>query len=345
MAIINETGDSVLNAHAHGSYNVAAGDVFNGTLSPTDHQDAINLTGLTPGQPYTISVDVADTAGTITLILVHHADFHSHGFNFVDGEPLETAGFDRHFASSTAPEADGNTYSFTFTPAAGVTGFAFALQTADNESYSVTFEEAVLENIVDGTTGNDQLKGSADLDIITGGAGDDHLDGYGGDDVLNGGEGKDKLTAGEGNDTLNGGDGNDLLKAGIGDDELNGGDRNDRMLGEAGNDTLNGGSGNDKLDGGADDDVLDGGAGKDVMTGGSGADSFVFGDGSHKDTITDFEDGVDLMDFSADASVTGLGDLAISQNGSDVVISHGGSDEITLQNFDIADIDATDFVF
>ena len=345
MAIINETSDSVLNAHASGSYNIVEGDVFNGTLSPTDHQDAINLTGLTPGQAYTISVTVADTAGSLSLILVNHSDFHSHGFNFVDGVPLETTGFDRHFASSTPPEVDGNTFSFTFTPVDGKTGFAFALQTADHESYSVSFKEAVLENVVDGTIGDDQLKGSADIDILNGDDGDDHLDGYGGNDILNGGAGKDKLTAGEGDDTLNGGDGNDLLKAGIGNDELNGGARNDRLLGEEGNDTLNGGSGNDKLFGGDDNDVLDGGTGRDVMSGGAGADVFVFGNGSHKDTITDFEDGVDLLDFSADASVTSMADLAISQNGADVVINHGAGDEVTLKNIDIIDIDVTDFMF
>ena len=113
MAIINETADSVITPHATGTYNLAAGDTFNGSLSPTDHQDGINLTGLTPGQAYTISVTVADPAGHVALILINHHDFHSHGFNFVDGAPLETTGYDRHFASAEAPEVDGNTYSLT----------------------------------------------------------------------------------------------------------------------------------------------------------------------------------------------------------------------------------------
>ena len=108
---------------------------------------------------------------------------------------------------------------------------------------------------------------------------------------------------------------------------------------------LIGGNGNDKLFGGADADVLTGGKGKDVMSGGSGADVFVFGPGSHKDIITDFEDGVDVMDFSGDLSVTSLSDLSITQVGADVVVNHGGNDQVTLKNMDIADIDATDFVF
>ncbi|WP_299548900.1 hypothetical protein [uncultured Tateyamaria sp.] len=151
MPTINETFDSVLNAHASGSYNIAVGDVFNGALSPTDTQDAINLTGLTPGETYTISVTVADPTGSLSLILVNHSDFHSHGFNFVDGAPLETTGFNRHFASSTAPEVDGSTFSFSFTPAPGITSFAFALQTNDTETYSITLEEAVLENKISST--------------------------------------------------------------------------------------------------------------------------------------------------------------------------------------------------
>lgn len=353
MPTINEAGDATINAHASGSYGIAEGDIFNGNLGPGDNEDGINLRPLVPGTTYTVTVTVDDLDGYTGLILINHADFHSIGYHVSDGIPhaglSETVnGWVRPFveASGVRIDTDTNTLSFDFTPADGFTSFAFQVQGSGvDEAYSVTFEETVLENVVDGTTGNDQLKGSEDVDVITGGEGDDHLDGYGGDDELNGGAGKDKLTAGEGDDTLNGGDGNDLLKAGSGDDELNGGARNDRLQGEEGNDTLNGGSGNDKLFGGADNDVLDGGTGKDVMTGGSGADVFVFGNGSHKDTITDFEDGIDLMDFGADASVTSLADLTITQNGTDVVINHGGSDEITLRNTDVSDIDATDFIF
>lgn len=345
MPIINETADSIITPFATGTYNVAAGDVFNGSLSPTDTQDGINLTGLTPGQAYTISVTVDDPAGLLTLILINQSDFHSQGYDFRDGAVLNDTDFVRHFATVESPEVDGNTLSFTFTPAPGITSFAFALQTSDVESYSVTFEEAVVANIVDGTDGNDRLRGAEDVDIITGGIGDDQLDGFGGNDELNGGAGKDKLRAGDGDDTLDGGDGNDLLVGGDGNDLMDGGARNDRLEGDAGNDTLNGGSGNDRLNGGADDDVLDGGTGKDILTGGAGADVFVFGNGSHRDTITDFENGSDVLDFSGDASVNSLADLTITQNGADVVIGHGGPDQVTLLNTDITDIDASDFVF
>ena len=352
MTTITEGPDATINAHASGSYNILEGDVFNGNLGPGDNEDGINLHGLTPGTTYTISLTVDDLAGFSGLTLINHADFHSITMHVSDGvvhdHPDMINGWVRNFVETSGArvDTDTNTISFDFTPAPGFTGFAFQVQGSGvAEAYSVTFAETVLENIVDGTNGNDSLNGSDEVDIITGGNGDDHLNGLGGDDDLDGGAGKDKLTAGSGNDTLDGGDGNDLLKAGSGDDLLNGGARNDRLYGDEGNDTLNGGSGNDRLDGGADDDVLDGGAGKDQLTGGSGADVFVFSGGAHRDTITDFEDGIDLIDFSGDASVTSMADLSITQNGADVVINHGGSDEITLQNFDILDIDATDFVF
>ena len=345
MTIINETSDSVLNASASGSYNLVEGDVFNGTLSPTDTQDAVNLTGLTPGQAYTVSVTVDDPLGNLTLILVNHSDFHSHGFNFIEGVPLETTGFDRHFASADAPEVDGNTFSFTFTPAPGITSFAFALQTGDNETYSLSFEEAVLENVIDGTTASDRINGGDGVDIITGDLGDDHLHGRDGNDVLNGGVGKDKLTGGTGDDTLNGDDGNDVLLGGVGNDVLNGGARNDRMHGDDGNDLLNASTGNDKLYGGAGNDTVDGGKGRDLLAGGSDADIFVFENGSHKDTITDFEDGLDVIDFTGDAAITSMANLSITQNGVDVVIDHGGGDQITVQNMNVADIDGTDFLF
>ncbi|WP_299044487.1 calcium-binding protein [uncultured Tateyamaria sp.] len=353
MAIINEAHDATINAHASGNYIISEGDVFNGNLGVGDHEDGINLRPLTPGTTYTVSVTVDDLAGFTGLTLINHNDFHSITHHVSDGVPHAGVpefvnGWVRNFVetSGVRVDTDTNTISFDFTPAAGFTSFAFQVQGSGvAEAYSVTFEETVLENIVDGTDGNDRLNGSGDLDIITGGEGDDHLEGFGGNDVLNGGAGKDKLTAGTGDDTLNGGDGNDLLNAGDGNDLLDGGARNDRLFGQDGNDTLNGGSGNDRIDGGADDDVLDGGAGKDVLTGGSGADVFVFGNGAHRDTITDFEDGVDLMDFSGDASVTSLADLTITQSGANVVIGHGGPDQITLLNMNATDIDATDFIF
>lgn len=82
------------------------------------------------------------------------------------------------------------------------------------------------------------------------------IEGTNGDDRLRGGDGDDQLSGKGGNDRLFGEDGDDLLSGGAGDDRLEGDD---------GRDTLRGGAGNDQLRGDDDNDVLTGGAGADVF--------------------------------------------------------------------------------
>ena len=101
-------------------------------------------------------------------------------------------------------------------------------------------------------------------------------------------------------------------------------------------------------------DVFDGDVGDDVFTGGGGNDSFSPGDGN--DTITDFTDGEDVIDLT-DSDITSYARLqeylaltggGIAQVGSDVVLSYvtdGGPATLTLQNVDIADISADDFLY
>lgn len=110
--------------------------------------------------------------------------------------------------------------------------------------------------------------GSSDLGVddfffgpIEGTDGDDVLRGDSANDIIKGVGGDDKLLGVAGNDTLNGGEGNDILRGGDGADELRG---------ARGNDVLHGGAGNDRLIGGA-------GPGEDtfVFATGSGADKVV----------------------------------------------------------------------
>lgn len=97
-------------------------------------------------------------------------------------------------------------------------------------------------------------------------------------------------------------------------------------------------------EGAAGDDTLIGGKGDDTLTGNAGADSFVFKPGQGNDRITDFSDGEDTIDLSAYTGIDGLGDLTITQDGSDAKIDTDQG-TITLQNFDVDDLDASDFVF
>ncbi|MGD9535623.1 MAG: choice-of-anchor I family protein [Alphaproteobacteria bacterium] len=218
---------------------------------------------------------------------------------------------------------------------------------------------------LNGDAGNDVLDGGIGNDTLNGGTGNDTLDGGVGDDVLDGGADNDILRGGVGNDNLDGGTGNDNLDGGTGDDVLNGGDGDDRLVGATGNDTLDGGIGNDSLNGGlgndlligdeGDDrligdlgnDTLVGGEGNDTFTGGLGADVIVIGPDSGADIVTDFKANQDVIDLSAlfddFAAIQGL----LSQNGANTVlaIDAGNGDVLTLNNVNLATLDANDFVF
>lgn len=113
--------------------------------------------------------------------------------------------------------------------------------------------------IINGTAGNNTLRGGNAADTING------LDG---NDRLYGGNGNDYLYGGSNNDLLYGDNGNDYLRGGDDRDTLYGGDGRDRMNGDGGIDRLYGGAGNDTLDGGIDVDTLYGGTGNDVLYGG-----------------------------------------------------------------------------
>ena len=99
--------------------------------------------------------------------------------------------------------------------------------------------------------------------------------------------------------------------------------------------------------GGAGSDTLDGGAGDDTLAGGSGSDTFVFAPGHGDDSISDFTDGEDLIDLSGFTGISGFDDLTVTATDDGVTIdltAHGGG-KIVLDGFDIANLDATDFLF
>ena len=117
----------------------------------------------------------------------------------------------------------------------------------------------------------------------------------------------------------------------------------DTIVGFDSDDAIKGGGGNDTLDGGAGDDTLEGGAGTDTLTGGDGEDTFVFKADDGTDTIADFEDGSDTIEFE----ITGLAfsGLTITADGDDALIAYDGDDTIRVQDTDVEDLTASDFVF
>ena len=232
-------------------------------------------------------------------------------------------------------------------------------------------------DVLDGGEGNDLLMGGEGDDTLTGGEGDDMLIGGEGDDTLTGGAGADTYVFGEdsGDDTITDFDtANDKIHLTSLDQTITWDllstkvttvtDENNIVTGVQ-IDLSDWGGGTITLDGvtsvsdlteemfvldqivGDDDsdDVLQGGTSDDTMTGGTGADTFVFASGHGSDTITDFTDGEDTIDLSAFTSVSGYGDLTVTQNGNDTVITIPGGSSITLQDFTSTDLAAEDFVF
>ncbi|MEX0302558.1 MAG: calcium-binding protein [Leisingera sp.] len=201
-----------------------------------------------------------------------------------------------------------------------------------------------------GDEGNDTLRGDTGNDTLTGWVGNDLLKGGGDNDELLGGAGDDILKGEWQNDFLNGGTGKDKLFGGTDDDTLNGGIGNDSLFGNSGNDQLAGDGGKDKLVGGSGLDTLEGGLGNDALTGGKGADTFVCSSGDGQDTIVDFEatkdaEKIDLSGVGKFDSFNKGFVSRLSQQASDVLIDLLNGDTILLQDVDIAELGAEDFLF
>ena len=231
---------------------------------------------------------------------------------------------------------------------------------------------------LNGNAGDDKLHGGAGADILNGGAGGDYayyLDSdvgvlvrlhaayavkYGdaeGDTLIDiehlVGSNHNDILAGDGEDNyLDGGDGDDVLYGGPagGDDEMYGGNGDDRIFGGKGNDILTGGEGNDYLKGGPGEDtfIVDGDD-MDVLYGGTEKDTFQFfpsdvGGGS----IRDFSDGEDVIDLTEFNDINSMDDLDIVSHGDNVRIELSGTDYLTtiiLSNFDVNNLDSSDFLF
>ena len=241
-------------------------------------------------------------------------------------------------------------------------GAAIIVSLNDDGEAETSFGDQLfsIENLTGSASGGDTLSGNSAANLIRGLGGNDSLFGRGGNDTIEGGDGDDFIAGGGGTDTIDGGAGNDTNSfAGIGAgvtasiadgtasygsvnetftniENLDGSDNDDVLTGDAGANILTGNGG---------DDVLSGGEGADTLTGGSGADTFILQSASSDDTITDFEDGVDVLDadalgddFNAAAAIA-----SAEQVGADTVITLSDSSTVTLENFDVGDLDITDF--
>ncbi len=175
------------------------------------------------------------------------------------------------------------------------------------------------ENVVAGSK-NDIINGTTGANNLNGGGGDDTINGNGGGDTIHGGAGNDTLDAGDSvNSFVYGDSGNDYIYAVVGNPEtldggtgtdtvdttrwsgdyvvnlatgltnwsgesftnfenLTSGAGNDTLTGTSGANAINGGDGNDVINGGGGGDTIHGNNGNDTLNAGSSSNSFVYGD-------------------------------------------------------------------
>ena len=239
---------------------------------------------------------------------------------------------------------------------------------------SVNLEDGVLTGGYaqgDVITGIEHVMGSDYQDMLTGAGGANELYGLGGDDELRGNGGDDVLEGGAGADRLDGAAGTDWLSYAGSDgavsvrlydgyaarghaegDTLSG---FENLRGSAHADILAGSGRANRLEGGADRII--GGAGNDRLHGNAynrdegdrtgSVDVFVFDVGHGDDSIYGFVDNEDKIDLSA-FGLSGFDDLTLFSNYFGVttidLTAYGGG-TIRLFEFDIANLDASDFLF
>lgn len=162
--------------------------------------------------------------------------------------------------------SDQNCFSIDTGTILGTTDSAYGvLQLAEAGTYDLSG----LKN----TVTDESEEGLDDGEVLT-------VEGSTGDDVVKGTAGSAAYVMDAGNDTVHGGDSADNIEGGAGNDTLNGGKGDD--------DLIDGGAGNDNINGGEGADTIVGGTGVDSLTGGLGDDNFLFtsGDtGMTKETV------------------------------------------------------------
>uniref|UniRef100_UPI001681D5B6 beta strand repeat-containing protein n=1 Tax=unclassified Calothrix TaxID=2619626 RepID=UPI001681D5B6 len=201
-------------------------------------------------------------------------------------------------------------------------------------------------NVINGTSGADNLTGTTQRDMISGLQGNDTISGLDNNDLLSGNDGDDSLTGGSGNDSLFGDAGNDSLVGSSGNDTLVGGDGNDSLVGSSGNDTLVGGDGNDRLDGGTGNDILDGGTGNDNYTVDSINDVLIEALDAGTDLVNSsvtwtLSENVENLTLSGSSAINGTGNnlnnlitgnsaanSLSGADGNDTLVGSGGNDNL-----------------
>ncbi|MCY4362838.1 MAG: hypothetical protein OXE42_11750 [Gammaproteobacteria bacterium] len=219
--------------------------------------------------------------------------------------------------------------------------------------YNDRSEEIVnIENVI-GSEYRDAIRGDNGANDLYGRGADDQINGAAGDDRLFGEAGDDRLWGMSGADRLDGGDGVDIAVYWVSDTAVTisledgtgqgGHAEGDVFVSIEG---IEGSNHDDILAGDSGANRLSGGYGDNVLEGGDGPDQFIFDWVNGDDTILDFTDNEDLIDLSA-TDLSGFDALILSSdsNGVTIHMTTSGGGSIFLEGFDIANLDASDFLF
>ncbi len=190
----------------------------------------------------------------------------------------------------------------------------------------------------------DTLSGDNGANRLYGGRGDDELRGNSGDDVLEGDLGADRLDGGPGMDMASYSLSNEGVTVKLGEGIIGGGHADGDVLVSI--EGIQGSRYDDVLEGDNGANRLSGGIGDDTLKGNGGADRFIFEHSNRDDVILDFTDGEDRIDLTG-IGLSGFDDLIMSSDSDGVTIhmTTSGGGTILLEGFDIANLDASDFIF
>ena len=226
-------------------------------------------------------------------------------------------------------------------------------------------DEAVTVNLMDGTGQGGHAEGDRIVDVeniwgsnhadllfgdngpnrLYGFAGNNDVQGNGGDDVLVSGTGADRLDGGSGMDTVSYNRSAEGVTVNLREGIVEGGDAEGDVIVDVEN--IEGSDHDDMLVGNNEANRLYGSFGNNTLEGGAGADRFIFDFISNNETILDFTDNEDLIDLTVFWNISGFDDLTITSDSDGVTIDlrayRGGT--ILLEGFDIANLDAGDFIF
>jgi hypothetical protein len=265
--VVGETRSGYINAYATPAPACSA------SSSPRFHHDNANSgdfsrDAVLPGKPFGASA----TSTKISFqapgddLLCGTADHYEIA---TSADKIDEGNFDQadSLSGAPAPKAAGSNQSYT--PPTEAKRFV-AIRAVDDQGnvgrvMNIEFRKPpppppppkACSNRIEGTGGDDVLRGTHRGDRILAKAGDDRVAAHGGADCLAGNGGRDKLRGGKGNDHIADGAGKDRDRGGGDDDVIDGGSGRDHVFGSGGDDQIDvAGGGQDDVECGSGNDTV-----------------------------------------------------------------------------------------